>query len=335
MLASNGLVKVTRARETMRGVILDLDTLGPSDLDLSKIYKLPVEWEIHKLCQPSDVSKLISDADIVLINKSPIGELELQKAKRLKFISIFATGTDIIDLDAAKRRNIVVSNAVRYGTASVVQHVWALILTLTTQLDNYREAATNGRWEDSESFCVMDYPISELHGKILGIIGAGELGLGVAKIAKAFGMDVVFASLTGHQHSRQRNRIPLQQLLAKSDIVSLHCPLTSLTNRLIGHNELTLMKKTSILINTARGALVDEVALKEALITGKIAGAATDVLSEEPPLDGNILLDKSIPNLVITPHVAWIAKESRQRLLDQVAGNIAAFLAGRPRNKVC
>ncbi len=319
----------------MQGVILDFDTLGPSDLDLKKIYELPVEWEIHNLCQPYDVSKLIADADIVLINKSPIRDSELQKAKRLKFISIFATGTDIIDLDAAKRRKVIVSNAVKYGTASVVQHVWALILTLTTQMDNYREAATNGRWEDSESFCVMDYPISELNGKTLGIIGAGELGLGVAKIAEAFGMDVVFASLPGRQHSKQSNRIPLQEVLCASDIVSLHCPLTSLTNRLIGHDELTLMKKTSILINTARGALVDEVALRDALIMGKIAGAATDVLSEEPPLNGNILLDKSIPNLVITPHVAWIAKESRQRLLDQVAGNVAAFLAGKPRNQVC
>ena len=319
----------------MQGVILDFDTLGPSDLDLKKIYELPVEWEIHNLCEPSDVSKLIADADIVLINKSPIMELELQKAKRLKFISIFATGTDIIDLDAAKRRNIIVSNAVGYGTASVVQHVWALILTLTTQLDNCRDAATNGRWEDSESFCVMGYPISELYGKTLGIIGAGELGLGVAKIAKAFGMDVVFASLPGRQHSKQNNRIPLQELLAGSDIISLHCPLTSLTNKLISHVELTLMKPTSILINTARGALVDEVALREALIMGNIAGAATDVLSEEPPLNGNVLIDKSIPNLIITPHVAWIAKESRQRLLDQVAGNGAAFLAGEPRNQVC
>ena len=170
----------------MQGVILDFDTLGPSDLDLKQIYELPIDWKIHNLCRPSDVSKLIADADIVLINKSPIREPALQKATRLKFISIFATGTDIIDLDAAKRRNIIVSNAVGYGTTSVVQHVWALILTLTTQLDNYREAATNGRWEDSESFCVMDYPVSELNGKTLGIVGAGELGLGVAKIAKAF-----------------------------------------------------------------------------------------------------------------------------------------------------
>ena len=319
----------------MQGVILDFDTLGPSDLDLKQIYELPIDWKIHNLCRPSDVSKLIADADIVLINKSPIREPALQKATRLKFISIFATGTDIIDLDAAKRRNIIVSNAVGYGTTSVVQHVWALILTLTTQLDNYREAATNGRWEDSESFCVMDYPVSELNGKTLGIVGAGELGLGVAKIAKAFEMNVVFASLPDRQHSKQNNRIPFQEVLAGSDIVSLHCPLTSLTNRIISHDELSLMKQTSILINTARGALVDEFALREALIMGKIAGAATDVLSEEPPLNGNILLDKSIPNLIITPHVAWIAKESRQRLLDQVAGNVRAFLAGKPRNQVC
>jgi glycerate dehydrogenase len=319
----------------MRGVILDFDTLGPSDLDLTDIYALPVKWEIHQLCKPSEVAKLIVDADIVLINKSPIRELEIRQAKRLKFISIFATGTDIIDLDAARKCNVIVSNAVRYGTASVVQHAWALILNLTTKMDNYRRAATDGRWQNSGSFCVMDYPISELCGRTLGVIGAGELGLGVAKIAKAFGMFVVFASLPGREHSEQKNRIPLHELLAKSDIVSLHCPLTPMTHQLMSYREFSLMKKTSILINTARGALVDEDALKEALIAGEIAGAATDVLSQEPPQDGNILLDEAIPNLIITPHVAWIARESRQRLLDQVAGNVAAYLAGEPRNRVC
>lgn len=165
----------------MQGVILDFDTLGPSDLDLKQIYELPIDWKIHNLCRPSDVSKLIADADIVLINKSPIREPALQKATRLKFISIFATGTDIIDLDAAKRRNIIVSNAVGYGTTSVVQHVWALILTLTTQLDNYREAATNGRWEDSESFCVMDYKKKWMTNKkriLSGVQPTGDLHIG-------------------------------------------------------------------------------------------------------------------------------------------------------------
>jgi glycerate dehydrogenase len=168
----------------------------------------------------------------------------------------------------------------------------------------------------------------------LGIVGAGELGMGVAKIAEAFGMDVVFAALPGRTHSSRSKRIPFKELLTKSDVLSLHCPLTEQTTKLIGVEELALMKRSSILINTARGALVDEVALKNALQQGEIAGAASDVLSVEPPVDGNVLLDTVIPNFILTPHVAWIAQEARQRLIEQVAGNVKAFLEGNPRNQV-
>jgi glycerate dehydrogenase len=192
----------------------------------------------------------------------------------------------------------------------------------------------DGRWEDSEFFCFMDFSVRELQGKILGIVGAGELGCGVAKIAEAFGMEVIFASLPGRVHSHQPNRMPLNSLLSKADIVSLHCPLTETTKNLIGEKELELMPSTSLLINTSRGALIDEPALRQALIEERIAGAALDVLSVEPPVDGNILLDQSIPNLIITPHVAWIAQEARQRLIDQVAGNVEAFLQGKPQNQV-
>jgi glycerate dehydrogenase len=228
----------------------------------------------------------------------------------------------------------VVSNAIGYGTGSVVQHVWSLILALTTNLDGYRKAAMDGSWEESDFFCVMDFSVRELQGKVIGIVGAGELGSGVAKIAEAFGMQVVFAALPGRSYSPQANRIPFKDLLTKADIVSLHCPLTKDTAGLISTEELGLMKDSAILINTARGALVDEHALKKALQERTIAGAATDVLSVEPPVDGNVLLDESIPNLIITPHVAWIAHESRQRLVDQVAGNVEAFLEGKPRNQV-
>jgi glycerate dehydrogenase len=320
--------------DMMQGVILDFDSVGPADLDLSKLYELPVNWTIYSHCLPSEVTQRIADADIVLINKAPILAPQIKAATRLKFISIFATGTNIIDLDAARANKIVVSNAVKYGTGSVVQHVWSLILALTTNLDGYRQAAMDGRWEDSEFFCFMDFSVRELQGKLLGIVGAGELGCGVAKIAEAFGMEVIFASLPGRVHSHQPNRMPLNSLLSKADIVSLHCPLTETTKNLIGEKELGLMPSTSLLINTSRGALIDEPALRQALIEERIAGAALDVLSVEPPVDGNVLLDESIPNLIITPHVAWIAQEARQRLIDQVAGNVEAFLQGKPQNQV-
>ena len=318
----------------MEGVILDFDSVGPADLDLTKLYDLPVKWTIYPNCLPSQVAERITTADIVLINKAPILAPQIKSASQLKLISIFATGTNIIDLDAAREKNIVISNAVGYGTGSVVQHVWSLILALTTNLDGYRKAAMDGSWEESDFFCVMDFSVRELQGKVLGIVGSGELGSGVAKIAEAFGMQVIFAALPGRRHSPQPNRIPFKDLLARADIVSLHCPLTKETSGLIGTEELALMKKSAILVNTARGALVDEKALKEALQSRIIAGAATDVLSVEPPVDGNVLLDEKIPNLIVTPHVAWIARESRQRLIDQVAGNVKAFLDGKPQNQV-
>jgi len=318
----------------MEGVILDFDSVGPADLDLTKLYELPVKWTVYPNCLPSQVAERITTADIVLINKAPILAPQIKSASQLKLISIFATGTNIIDLEAAREKNIVVSNAVGYGTGSVVQHVWSLILALTTNLDGYRKAAMDGSWEESDFFCVMDFSVRELQGKVLGIVGAGELGSGVAKIAEAFGMQVIFAALPGRSHSPQPNRIPFKDLLARADIVSLHCPLTKETSGLIGTEELALMKKSAILVNTARGALVDEKALKEALQARIIAGAATDVLSVEPPVDGNVLLDERIPNLIVTPHVAWIARESRQRLIDQVAGNVKAFLDGKPQNQV-
>ncbi len=318
----------------MQGVILDFDSVGPADLDLSKLYELPVQWTVYPNCLASQVAERIASADIVLINKAPILAPQIESASELKLISIFATGTNIIDLNAARARGIVVSNAIGYGTGSVVQHVWSLILVLTTNLDGYRKAAMDGSWEESDFFCVMDFSVRELQGKVIGIVGAGELGSGVAKIAEAFGMHVVFAALPGRSYSPQANRIPFKDLLTKADIVSLHCPLTKDTAGLISTEELGLMKDSAILINTARGALVDEHALKKALQERTIAGAATDVLSVEPPVDGNVLLDESIPNLIITPHVAWIAHESRQRLVDQVAGNVEAFLEGKPRNQV-
>ena len=318
----------------MKGVILDFDSIGPTDLDLTSLHQLPIQWTIYPDCKASQVAERIANADIVLTNKTAIRTSEMVEAKNLKLIALFATGTDIIDLAGASAKNIMVSNAIGYGTASVVQHVWSLILALTTNLNEHSKAATDGRWRNSRFFCLLDSPVQELDGKVLGIVGAGELGLAVAKIAEAFGMKVFFASLPGRAHSNQVSRMPFDELLKAVDILSLHCPLTEATTKLIGADELGSMKGSALLINTARGGLIDEKALKDALTYGVIAGAAVDVLSVEPPSDGNLLIDSYIPNLIVTPHVAWIARESRQRLVNQVAENVKGFLEGEPRNQV-
>tara|TARA_B100000989_G_scaffold141842_1_gene105611 strand:- start:4591 stop:5550 length:960 start_codon:yes stop_codon:yes gene_type:complete len=319
----------------MKGVVLDFDTLGPQDLDTSALFSLPIEWEIYGNSSVSDVSGLIKNAHVVLTNKVALTRENLNHAKDLKFIGLFATGTNIIDLDAAAECGVSVSNAVGYGTRSVVQHTWALILALTTKLLGYSKASMNGRWQESDSFCVIDYPVQELSGKTIGIVGAGELGRGVASVAPVFGMKVRYASLKNTKHSFQNDRIDFDDLLKESDVLSLHCPLTEDNINLIDQRELKLMKSSSILINTARGKLINEKSLHEALINGEIAGAGLDVLSEEPPINGNILLDERVPNLIVTPHTAWISKESRQRLVEQVAGNIKGFLEGGKFNRVC
>ena len=319
----------------MKGVVLDFDTLGPQDLDTSALFSLPIEWEIYGNSSVSDVSGLIKNAHVVLTNKVVLTRENINHAKDLKFIGLFATGTNIIDLDAAAECGVSVSNAVGYGTRSVVQHTWALILALTTKLLGYSKASMNGRWQESDSFCVIDYPVQELSGKTIGIVGAGELGRGVASVAPVFGMKVRYASLKNTKHSFQNDRIDFDDLLKESDVLSLHCPLTEDNINLIDQRELKLMKSSSILINTARGKLINEKSLHEALINGEIAGAGLDVLSEEPPINGNILLDERVPNLIVTPHTAWISKESRQRLVEQVAGNIKGFLEGGKFNRVC
>ena len=319
----------------MKGVVLDFDTLGPKDLDTSALFSLPIEWEIYGNSSVSDVSGLIKNAHVVLTNKVVLTRENINHAKDLKFIGLFATGTNIIDLDAAAECGVSVSNAVGYGTRSVVQHTWALILALTTKLLGYSKASMSGRWQKSDSFCVIDYPVQELSGKTIGIVGAGELGRGVASVAPVFGMKVRYAALKNTKHSFQKDRIDFDDLLKESDVLSLHCPLTEDNINLIDQRELKLMKSNSILINTARGKLINEKSLHEALINGEIAGAGLDVLSEEPPINGNILLDERVPNLIVTPHTAWISKESRQRLVEQVAGNIKGFLEGGKFNRVC
>ncbi|MDB2549660.1 D-2-hydroxyacid dehydrogenase [Porticoccaceae bacterium] len=318
----------------MRGVILDCDSLGPDDLDFSALYDLPVSWTVYGNCPASEVVERIGDAEIVMTNKTVVDAATLSQAPNLKLITLPATGTNVVDLVAASEQGVVVCNAVNYGTASVVQHVWALILALTTNLQSYSRGVMDGSWGESEMFCLLQYPVRELEGKTLGIVGAGDLGRGVAKIAQAFGMQVIFAVLPERNHLDDLPRLALHELLPRVDILSLHCPLTPQTKGLISSAELALMKTSALLINTARGPLIDEPALKQALVKGEIAGAGLDVLSAEPPVGGNLLIDNAVPNLIITPHSAWIAAESRQRLMGQMAENISAFLEGKALRRV-
>ena len=269
-----------------------------------------------------------------MTNKTVVDAATLSQAPNLKLITLPATGTNVVDLVAASEQGVVVCNAVNYGTASVVQHVWALILALTTNLQSYSRGVMDGSWGESEMFCLLQYPVRELECKTLGIVGAGDLGRGVAKIAQAFGMQVIFAALPERNHLDDLPRLALHELLPRVDILSLHCPLTPQTKGLISSAELALMKTSALLINTARGPLIDEPALKQALVKGEIAGAGLDVLSAEPPVGGNLLIDNAVPNLIITPHSAWIAAESRQRLMGQMVENISAFLEGKALRRV-
>jgi glycerate dehydrogenase len=253
-------------------------------------------------------------------------------AKRLKLIALAATGTDNVDLAAARERGIGVCNVRGYCSQSVMQQVWAMILGLTQHIHEYTELAKNGSWVRNEVLTVLAYPIRELSGRTFGIVGWGELGRAAAKAAQAFGMHVVIANRPGG--ARESERLDLDRLLATSDVVSLHCPLTPATRGMIGARELALMKPDALLINTARGGLIDGHALASALKARRLGGAGIDVLPQEPPVDGDPLLDPDIPNLLLTPHVAWAAREARQRCLDEMAANIQDFLSGGRRARV-
>jgi glycerate dehydrogenase len=256
----------------------------------------------------------------------------MRHAPRLKLLAIAGTGTDNIDLIAAKDLGIGVCNVRGYCTASVVQHVWGLILSLTQHLSEYSRLSVDGSWAKGERLMELRHPIRELNGRTFGVVGWGALGKGAARVAEAFGMRVVIANRRGASPSV--DRIDLHALLGLSDIVSLHCPLDDSTRGMIGAHELALMQPHALLINTARGALVDGHALAAALKAGRLGGAGIDVLPHEPPPADDPLLDPKIPNLIVTPHVAWAAREARQRCLDEVAANIKDFIEGGRRSRV-
>lgn len=317
----------------MRGVFLDADSLNHNDLDFSGLQATLPQWHIHGTTEAGQVVERIHDAEVVVSNKVMLNEAAIASAPQLRLIAIAATGTNNVDLTAANRHGVTVCNIRRYATPSVVQHVFTLLLALTRHLPDYQKAVDNGEWQRSPQFCLLDYPIRELCGLTLGIVGYGELGRAVAETAeRAFGMKILLAQRPGG--SPQAGRLTLEQLLPQVDVLTLHCPLTPETKGLIGTTELALMKPDALLINTARGGIVDETALADALIAGRLGGAGIDVLAEEPPADDNPLLKATVPNLIITPHIAWASREARQRLTDQLTENIRLFFAGTPQHIV-
>jgi len=322
----------------MRTVFLDYDTVSNADLDASPISRIVGEVRFYPLTADAQIAERIADAEVVLANKVKLPRAHLEAARALKLIALAATGTDNIDLAAALALGIAVCNVRGYCTASVVQHAWAMILSLNQHLSAYARLVADGTWVKNEEYAGLAYPIRELAGLTLGLIGWGTLGRGVAKVGEAFGMRVIVGERPGAAPESGAapypERVPLEQLLRTADIVSLHCPSTAATRGMIGAAQLALMKPDAILINTARGALVDSAALAAALKERRLAGAGIDVLPQEPPIEGDPLLDADLPNLIVTPHIAWAALDARQRCLDEMAANIEDFLRGGRRGRV-
>jgi glycerate dehydrogenase len=295
----------------------------------------PHDYDEYPLTAPEQVAERVRDASIVITNKVVLRGDLLATLPGLKMIACAATGTDNVDLDWCRAHGIVVSNIRGYAVNTVPEHVIALMLALRRNLLAYRRDVHDGRWQDASSFCFFDHPIRDLHGATLGLVGRGSLGEGVARLAEAFGMRVLWAERKGTAAAKvSPGRTAFADVLRQADVVSLHCPLNAETRGLIGEAELRLMRPDAILINTARGGIVDEAALACALREGRIGGAGFDVLSREPPREGNPLLAIDQPNFILTPHVAWASAGAMQALLDQLTGNLEAFARGEPRNRV-
>lgn len=317
----------------MNAAFLDFATVGADELDRQPLFDVLPDLRIYETTTPDQVVERIRDAEVVLMNKVRLTREIIDEAPKLRCIGLTATGVDNVDLEAARERGIAVCNITAYCTQSVTEHVFAMLLTLSHSLHRFHAAVRAGAWQESEEFCMLDYPLRELSAMTMGIVGYGDLGRSVARAAEFFGMDVLVAQRLGNREPAA-DRVPLDELLGRADVVSLHCPLTDETADLIGTRELGLMKPDAFLINTARGGLVDSAALVAAIWEGRIGGAAIDVLKKEPPVDGDPLLDCDDPRLIVTPHVAWGTREARQNGLNQLAGNVAAFLQGERRNRV-
>ena len=316
----------------MRAVFLDFGTVSSGDLDTGSLEQALPGIAFREQTPQGDVAARMAGFEVVLANKSVIDRAAIAANPQLRLIALTATGVDNVDIAAARAAGIAVCNLRDYCTPSVVQHVFAMLLALTHRLADYGALVRSGGWSQAGQFSVFPYPIRELSGRVFGIVGFGALGRATARTAKSFRMTVEVANRPGGD--RAAGRSDLDELLPRLDVLSLHCPLTDATRGLISRTRLAQMKPDAVLINTARGALVDTAALADALRAGRLGGAGIDVLEREPPPADHPLLATDIPNLIVTPHVAWAARESRQRCLDELALNVIAFHAGERRNRV-
>lgn len=317
----------------MRITVLDGYTLNPGDLSWDDFYSLG-EVKVYDRTSAEELFQRAEDSDAIIINKVVIGEKELEKLPGLKYIGITATGYNNVDLEAANKKGITVTNVPAYSTFSVAQHTFALLLEIMNKTSIHSDLVKNGRWSTSKDYCFFEGRLSELHGKTIGIIGMGNIGMQTAKIASAFGMDVIYYSRSEKESAKALGFIPVQlkELLAESDVISLHCPLTEKTRNLINEHTIALMKKDAVLINTSRGPLVDENALYHALKQGRLQAAGLDVLSIEPPQKQSPLM--GMPNCIITPHIAWATLEARRRLMATACDNLKSFIIGNAKNQI-
>ena len=317
----------------MKSVFLDFATVSNGDLDPSALHSAAPNLQCFPVSTENEVAARMQGATIVLTNKLPMTRERMRSASELRLIALAATGTNNVDLIAARELGIAVCNIRDYCTPSVAQHVLGTILALTHRFYDYGKLVSNGTWSRGSQFTMLDFPVRELAGRQLGVVGYGALGRAVARVCEtALGMQVIVANRLGGDTLPGRYDLP--ELLARADVLTLHCPLTSATSGMIGRRELALMKRDALIINTARGGLIDSAALADALRAGQLGGAAIDVLPQEPPIDGSPLFAPDLPNLLLTPHTAWAARESRQRCIDAMAANIADFLGGGRRGRV-
>jgi glycerate dehydrogenase len=318
--------------DSARVVFLDRDTM-PADISL-RPFAFPHELTEFGATNPDQVAERIADADIVITNKSPVRLAELTSAPALRLIAIAATGSDVVDIKACAERGVSVCNIRGYAVNTVPEHTFALILALRRSLTAYRDSVRAGRWAETGQFCYFDHPINDLSGATLGIIGDGALGRAVADIGRAFGMRTLFSSYKGVSGMGPLYT-PFEDVIRQSDVITLHAPLMPQTRNMIAAPEFALMERKPLIINTARGGLVDEVALGQALRSGQIAGAGFDVATVEPPSADHPLMQLvGLPNFIFTPHVAWASREAVQSLADQLVDNIEGFWNGTPRNIV-
>jgi glycerate dehydrogenase len=316
----------------MSAVFLDFGSVTRGDMDCSAMERAISPWRYYEDSSEQEVLERIREAEVIVSNKVFLNRAAILAANRLKLICVAATGYNNIDLVAAAERNIPVCNVRGYATPSVVQHVFMLMLNLARCFVEYQGLVKRGGWQTSRFFCPLDFGIEELSGKTLGIIGYGELGKAVGQVAQAFGMQLLIAEHKGKL--ARSGRTAFDEVIRQADFITLHCPLSQETCHLISRREFDLMKPSAYLINAARGGLVNETDLLQSLSTGRIAGAAIDVLQQEPPGYGNLVLQYQPENLIVTPHIAWASRESRQRLLDRLAGNIDNFFQQKPFNQI-